>query len=95
MCNCAHEVAGQLGQIQTDLTWIKEESRRDREDLHERINDLQVSHTLAIKEQTAVNSAIHGRISSVKYLTLGALAVGATLGAGVDWFLGQITKIGN
>ena len=95
MCECSQLQAEQLGRIETALDYLKSDSARrleageqERTEIHERINTV-------IKEQTAVNSAIHGRISRVKYLTLGALGVGVSLGAGVDWLRDYIKTLGN
>lgn len=95
MCDCATRVATQLASLQTDMTWIKEDNRRRLENLEDRDQEIQERITTVVAEQTAVNSAIHGRIGRVKYLTLGALGIGATVGAGVDWLKEFVTKLGN
>ena len=95
MCDCATRVATQLASLQTDMTWLKEDNRRRLNSLEDKDREIQEQMTAAIKEQTAVNSVIHGRISRVKYLTLGALGIGATVGAGVDWLKEFVTKLGN
>ena len=95
MCECSQLQAQQLGRIEAGLTYLKNDSARrladgeeERAKIHDRI-------TAVIKEQTAVNSAIHGRISRVKYLTLGVLAIGASIGAGVDWLKEYLITLGN
>ena len=95
MCNCAHEIGVQLGSIETSLNFIKEDSRRRLAELEDRDRDIQDRITEVVAAQTVVNSAIHGRVSRLKYLTLGALGIGATIGAGADWLKEYITKLGN
>ena len=95
MCEYPQLQAQQLGRIEAGLEYLKNDSARrlaegeeERAAIHDRI-------TVVIKAQTAVNSVIHGRISRVKYLTLGALGLGASVGAGVDWLKELVNKIGN
>ncbi len=92
MCDCATRVATQLASLQTDMTWIKEDNRRRLNSLEDRDREIQERITTVVAKQTVVNSAIHGRVSRIKYLTRGALGIGAAVGAGVDWLKEFITK---
>lgn len=95
MCNCAHEIGEQLGRIESGQQYLKDATDRRLHELEQAHIDTQGRINTVISEQTLVNSAIHGRISRVKYLTLGVLALGTSLGLGLDWFMERITKIGN
>lgn len=74
----------QLGRIEASLNFIKEDSRRrladgeaERKKLHERINAV-------IAEQTKVNGAIYGRISSIKFWTTGSAFIGGVVGTTIN-----------
>ena len=95
MCECSTLRAEQLARIDEGLIYLKADSARRLADLEERDREIQDRITAVVAAQNIVNSATHGRISRVKYLTLGALGIGATVGAGADWLKELITKLGN
>ena len=84
-----------FGGMKAQLEYMRTTTERRMSGVESQLISTNKALVAAIAEQTKADAWIHRRISGVKYLTLGVLAIGTAIGSGLDWFLEQITKLGN